>query len=57
MLGSTLFYGSLLAFLENEKLVECLIAENTEMKAKLKDVGTSPRYFKKQCKQGHDSKI
>ncbi|XP_015728504.1 centrosomal protein of 152 kDa isoform X2 [Coturnix japonica] len=32
---------------ENEKLVECLIAENTEMKAKLKDVGTSPRLLSK----------
>eukprot|EP00076_Gallus_gallus_P044259 XP_025009797.1 centrosomal protein of 152 kDa isoform X7 [Gallus gallus] len=28
---------------ENKKLVESLIAENTEMKARLKDVGTSPR--------------
>ncbi|XP_072201616.1 centrosomal protein of 152 kDa [Excalfactoria chinensis] len=32
---------------ENEKLVECLIAENTEMKAKLKDVGTSQRLLSK----------
>lgn len=47
-----MFYGSLLAFLENKKLVESLIAENTEMKARLKDVGTSPRYFKKHYKQG-----
>ncbi|NXC45079.1 CE152 protein, partial [Penelope pileata] len=37
------FDGSLLAFLENEKVLEALIAENTEMKAKLKGVGTSPR--------------
>ncbi|XP_021262936.1 centrosomal protein of 152 kDa isoform X3 [Numida meleagris] len=32
---------------ENEKLVESLIAENTEMKAKLKDVGSSPRLLSK----------
>ncbi|XP_042748608.1 centrosomal protein of 152 kDa-like [Lagopus leucura] len=32
---------------ENEKLVESLIAENTEMKAKLKDMGTSPRLLSK----------
>lgn len=57
MWESTLFYGSLLAFLENEKLVESLIAENTEMKAKLKDMGTSPRYFKKQCGQGDICKV
>ncbi|XP_031411166.1 centrosomal protein of 152 kDa [Meleagris gallopavo] len=32
---------------ENEKLVESLIAENTEMKAKLKDMGASPRLLSK----------
>ncbi|NXT36858.1 CE152 protein, partial [Pelecanoides urinatrix] len=31
---------------ENEKVLEALIAENSEMKTKLKDLGTPPRYLK-----------
>ncbi|KAM6387869.1 centrosomal protein of 152 kDa isoform 2-T2 [Pluvialis apricaria] len=34
---------------ENEKVLEALIAENSEMKTKLKDLETPPRYLKKIC--------
>lgn len=41
-----MFYGLLLAFLGNEKFLEALTAENSEVKAKLRDLGTPPRYLK-----------
>lgn len=42
-----MFYGLLLAFLGNEKFLEALTAENCEVKAKLRDLGTPPRSLKK----------
>lgn len=40
-------YGVFFFLIENEKVLEALIAENSEMKTKLKDLGTPPRYLKK----------
>lgn len=40
----SLFFGFLL---ENEKVLEALIAENSEIKTELKDLETPPRYLKK----------
>jgi len=37
----------MLFFLEKEKVLEALIAENSEMKTKLKDLETPSRYLKK----------
>ncbi|NXG44792.1 CE152 protein, partial [Psilopogon haemacephalus] len=37
---------------ENGKVIEALIGENSEMKAKLKDLGTPPRYLKDLSKLG-----
>lgn len=42
-----MFYGLLLAFLGNKKFLEALTAENCEVKAKLRDLGTPPRSLKK----------
>lgn len=44
-----LFFFFFFPFLviENEKVLQALIAENSEMKTKLKDLGTPPRYLKK----------
>lgn len=46
-----MFYGLLLAFLGNKKFLEALTAENCEVKAKLRDLGTPPRSLKKKKKK------